>query len=95
MRIKEETEIIEGEVVSIEYDKTSNNEKIGKLTLKTTDMESIYDLGQKMIEGLQAEKVTAGDVIMIDKSSGKVTKNGRSFSRASEYDAVSPNTRFA
>jgi len=42
----------------------------GKLTLKTTEMETIYDLGQKMIESLLKEKVTAGDVITIDKASG-------------------------
>ena len=43
----------------------------GKLTLKSTEMETIYDLGQKMIESLQKEKVTAGDVITIDKASGR------------------------
>lgn len=42
----------------------------GKLTLKTTEMETIYDLGQKMIEALGREKVAAGDVIAIDKASG-------------------------
>lgn len=42
----------------------------GKLTLKTTEMETIYDLGQKMIEALGREKVSAGDVIAIDKASG-------------------------
>ncbi len=42
----------------------------GKLTMKTTEMETIYDLGQKMIESLQKEKVTAGDIIAIDKASG-------------------------
>ena len=42
----------------------------GKLTLKTTEMETIYDLGQKMIESLTKEKVSAGDVITIDKASG-------------------------
>jgi RuvB-like protein 2 len=59
------------------------------LTLKTTDMESIYDLGAKMIDGLLAEKVTAGDIITVDKASGKVNRLGRSFAKASEYDAVS------
>ena len=44
----------------------------GKLTLKTTEMETIYDLGQKMIESLLKEKVTAGDVITIDKASGEL-----------------------
>jgi len=34
--------------------------KVGKVTLKTTDMETIYDLGQKMIESLTKEKVQAG-----------------------------------
>lgn len=29
----------------------------GKLTLKTTEMETIYDLGTKMIEALTKEKV--------------------------------------
>jgi RuvB-like protein 2 len=39
--------------------------------MKTTEMETIFDLGQKMIEHLQKEKVTAGDVITIDKASGE------------------------
>lgn len=43
--IKEESEVIEGEVVHIEIEKGANNEWAGKLTLKTTDMESVYDLG--------------------------------------------------
>ena len=38
----------------------SQGAKTGKLTLKTTDMETIYDLGQKMIEALVKEKVQAG-----------------------------------
>lgn len=34
--------------------------KEGKLTLKTTEMETIYDLGNKMIDSLSKEKVQAG-----------------------------------
>jgi len=41
--------------------------KIGKVTLKTTEMETVYDLGTKMIEAIQKEKIVAGDVITIDK----------------------------
>ena len=48
-----------------------------------------------MIDGLLAEKVTAGDIITVDKASGKVNRLGRSFAKASEYDAVSSQTRFA
>lgn len=62
--------------------------KTGKLTIKTTDMETIYDLGTKMIDALTKEKVLAGDVISIDKASGKVSKLGRSFTRSRDYDAM-------
>ena len=47
--MKEETEIIEGEVVEIEIDRPAASgaaPKMGKLTLKTTEMETVYDLGQ-------------------------------------------------
>lgn len=33
----------------------------GKLTMKTTEMETIYDLGVKMIEAIQQEKVRLHD----------------------------------
>ncbi|NXA57503.1 RUVB2 protein, partial [Nothocercus julius] len=96
VRIKEETEIIEGEVVEIQIDRpaTGTGAKVGKLTLKTTEMETIYDLGTKMIESLTREKVQAGDVITIDKATGKITKLGRSFTRARDYDAMGAQTKF-
>lgn len=95
VRIREEAEIIEGEVVEIEIDKSvQSGAKTGKITLKTTEMETIYDLGQKMIEAISKEKIMAGDIITIDKASGKISKLGRSFARSSDYDNVGPQTRF-
>jgi RuvB-like protein 2 len=95
VRIMEETEIIEGEIVEIQIDEpTATGEKTGRLTLCTTEMETVYDLGTKMIEALTAEKVSAGDVITIDKASGKITKLGRSFTRSRDYDAMGPQTRY-
>jgi len=96
VRIREETEIIEGEVVEVQIDRpaTGSGAKVGKLTLKTTEMETIYDLGTKMIECVVKEKVQAGDVVTIDKATGKITKLGRSFTRARDYDATGANTRF-
>jgi RuvB-like protein 2 len=95
VRIREETEMIEGEVVEIQIDKSlTGSTKMGKLTLKTTDMETVYDLGTKMVEGLSKERVIAGDVITIDKSSGKISKLGRSFARSRDYDAMGVDTRF-
>jgi len=96
VRIKEETEIIEGEVVEIQIERpaTGPGTKTGKLTLKTTDMETIYDLGQKMIDSLTKEKVTSGDVISIDKATGKISRLGRSFTRAKDYEVTGSNVKF-
>ncbi|KHN01798.1 RuvB-like 2 [Glycine soja] len=57
-------------------------------------METVYDLGAKMIEALGKEKVSSGDVIAIDKASGKITKLGRSFSRSRDFDAMGPQVKF-
>lgn len=57
-------------------------------------METEYDLGAKMIEAISKEKIVAGDVITIDKASGRISKIGRSFARASDFDAMGPATRF-
>ena len=44
---------------------------------------------------LQNAKCQAGDVIAIDKSSGKVTTLGRSFARSRDYDAVGEQQEIA
>merc|ERR1719409_2211920 len=99
VRIKEETEIIEGEVVEIEIERPAaaaavGAGKTGKLTLKTTEMETVYDLGQKMIDALTKEKCQAGDIITIDKSSGKISLLGKSFARSRDFDAMGAMTKF-
>lgn len=102
VRIREETEMIEGEVVEIQIDKplttsvsaTGGMSKTGKLTLRTTDMETVYDLGTKMIDSMNKEKVTSGDVITIDKATGKISKLGRSFARSRDYDAMGASMKF-
>lgn len=95
VRIKEESEMIEGEVVEIQIDRSvTGGNKQGKLTIKTTDMETIYDMGTKMIDSMTKERVIAGDIISIDKSSGKISKLGRSFTRSRDYDAMGADTKF-
>ncbi|SIO73316.1 RuvB-like protein 2 [Babesia microti strain RI] len=71
-----------------------NSGNCGKITIKTTDMETMYDLGSKMIDSFIKEKITAGDVISIDKSTGRITKLGRSYSRSKDYDALGPHINF-
>ena len=97
MRIKEEAEVIEGEVVELQIDRPATAgaaAKTGRLTMKTTDMETVYDLGVKMIDAVVRERVQAGDVVAIDKASGRVTKLGRSIARSRDFDAAGPATRF-
>lgn len=57
-------------------------------------METIYDLGTKLINALTTARVIAGDVLSIDKASGKITKLGRSYTRSRDYDAMGPDTKF-
>lgn len=61
LKCREETEIIEGEVVEVYVDvpgpTSTNAGKTGKLTLKTTEMETVYDLGSKMIDIIMKDKV--------------------------------------
>ena len=57
-------------------------------------METIYDLGTKMIDALSKEKVLAGDVVSIDKASGRISKLGRSFARSRDYDAMGADVGF-
>lgn len=71
VRIMEETEIIEGEVVEITVDAPAPGaagkgvEKVGKLTLKTTEMETVYDLGQKMVRGREASRTRTRTCVVL------------------------------
>lgn len=89
-------QVLEGEVVHVEIDRPASGvgPKVGKLTLKTTDMEvnlnsksplfynnivlpsilfkAIYDIGSKMTESVIKERVTAGDIIQINKATGSL-----------------------
>lgn len=96
VRIKEEVEIIEGEVVELQIDRpmSATGAKRGKITLKTLAMEAVFDLGQKMIDNVMREKIQAGDVISMDKSTGKIVKLGRSLTRSRDFDAMGPQTKF-
>lgn len=70
------------------------NKSVGKMIIRTTDMETVYDMGEKMMKSIVQENITAGDVINIDKANGKISKLGRSFLRSSEFDTNSVDTKF-
>ncbi|TBU13701.1 Tip49/RuvB-like helicase, partial [Hamiltosporidium tvaerminnensis] len=92
VRIKEKITVIEGEVVEINIEDESRN--FGKIILKTTEMESSYDLGEKMIEQLNKENILVGDVIQINKETGKVFKIGKSSFKKGDFDALGPDVKY-
>jgi len=96
VKIHEASEIIEGEVVSIDVAPPSGEQasRTGKIVLKTTDMEAEYDLGPRMIEQISRLKVSSGDVISIDVATGNMTRLGRSFAHAQDFDATGPQMKF-
>lgn len=96
VEITEKTEICEGEVVEIEIKPPSGDkaERTGTIVLKTTDMESSFDLGPRMIDQIIRLKIEEGDVISIDIATGNISKNGRSFSKSQDFDATSPNVKY-
>lgn len=58
VRIREEEEIVEGEVVEITVERgITGSGKSGRVILKTTDMETVYEMGGKMIDEMTKEKV--------------------------------------
>ncbi|PBK76393.1 TIP49-domain-containing protein [Armillaria solidipes] len=67
-----DTELAEGGGVEIQTDQNlTGATKTGKLTIKTTDIETMY---VKMIDALSKEKALAGGLITIDKTSGADTE---------------------
>ncbi|XP_014815592.1 PREDICTED: ruvB-like 2, partial [Calidris pugnax] len=95
VRIKEETEIIEGEVVEVQIDRpaTGTVRKKGGDTPKIT-LPSTPKIPPSASKSPQHPQISPEDVITIDKATGKISKLGRSFTRARDYDAMGPQTKF-
>lgn len=93
LRIKETKEVWEGEVTEITpeevedphggYGKVVNSVIVG---LRTTKGAKQLKLDPSIYENIQKEKVSVGDVIYIEATSGAVKRVGRSDSYATEFD---------
>jgi len=93
LRIKETKEVWEGEVTEITpeevedphggYGKVVNSVVVA---LKTTKGQKTLKLDPSIYENIQKEKVSVGDIIYIEATSGAVKRVGRSDSYATEFD---------
>lgn len=93
IRIKENKEVFEGEVIELSpeetenplggYGKTISQVVIGLKTVRGTKQLS---LDPTVYEALQKERVAVGDVIYIERNSGAVKRVGRSDVYATEFD---------
>lgn len=89
LEIKEEVEVIHGEVVEIRIERNiGDHKRKALLTLRTTDMEATYDLGEKIIDSLERSKIQTGDIIKIYKSRGKIIKEGKNLTKARDLDII-------
>jgi RuvB-like protein 1 (pontin 52) len=93
LRIKETKEVWEGEVTEItpqeqedQYGGSGKAVTSVILGLKTAKGTKQLRLDPSIYESLQKEKVSVGDVIYIEASSGNVKRVGRSDAYATEYD---------
>lgn len=93
LRIKENKEVYEGEVIELTPEETENplggyGKTISQVVigLKTTKGTKQLRLDPSIYESLQKERVSVGDVIYIEANSGAVKRVGRSDAYATEYD---------
>ena len=93
LRIKENKEVYEGEVTQITPEETENPlGGYGKtishvvVSLKTTKGTKTLKLDPAIYEAMQKERVTAGDVIYIEASTGAVKRVGRCDVYATDFD---------
>lgn len=93
VRIKERRIVLEGEVVGLDYNMVPNpynpTQKIpesANLTLATTDEKRSFSVGGRIALQFISQGIELGDVIMVDKETGRVSKLGRSERAKKKYD---------
>jgi RuvB-like protein 1 (pontin 52) len=93
LRIKENKEVYEGEVTELRAEETDNplggyGKSISHvvITLKSVKGSKTLKLDAAIYESLEKEKVTVGDVIYIEATSGAVKRVGRSDAYVGDHD---------
>jgi len=93
VRIKERRKVLEGEVAALDYHMVPNpynpTQKIpesASLTLSTKDERRTFSVSGRLALQFLQQGIEVGDVIMIDKESGRVAVLGKSESASKKFD---------
>ena len=93
VRIKERREVLEGEVVGLDYNMVPNpynpTQKIPEsatLTLATKDEKRTFTISGRLAMSFLYQGIEVGDVIAIDKETGRVSRLGKSERAEKKYD---------
>lgn len=93
VRIRERRIVLEGEVVGLDYNMVPNpynpTQKIpesANLTLATKDEKRSFSVGGRIALQFMSQGIEIGDVIIVDKETGRVSKLGRSEKAKKKYD---------
>ncbi len=93
VRIRETRVVLEGEVVGLDYNMIPNpynpTQKIPEsatLTLSTKDEKKTFTVSGRLALQFMYQGIEVGDVIMIDKETGRIVKLGKSSKSKKRYD---------
>ncbi len=93
VRIKETRTVLEGEVVGLDYNMVPNpynpTQKIPEsatLTLATKDEKRTFTVSGRLAMQFLYQGIEVGDVIMIDKETGRIVKLGKSNKAKKKFD---------
>jgi TBP-interacting protein len=93
VRIRETRTVLEGEVVGLDYNMVPNpynpTQKIPEsatLTLATQDERKTFSVGSRIAMQFLSQGIQTGDVIIIDKETGRIGRLGRSEKAKKKYD---------
>ncbi|WP_202320328.1 RuvB-like helicase [Archaeoglobus neptunius] len=93
VRIRETRTVLEGEVVGLDYNMVPNpynpTQKIPEsatLTLATRDEKRTFSVGGRLALQFLSQGIEVGDVIVIDKETGRIGKIGKSSKAEKKYD---------
>ncbi len=93
VRIKETRTVLEGEVVGLDYNMVPNpynpTQKIPEsatLTLATKDEKKTFSVSGRLALQFMYQGIEVGDVIVIDKETGRISRLGKSKKAEKKYD---------